>query len=147
MHTTLDAAVLKLVELITGVFSIEDPDAEVFDGPSVDDVGQDVVAIGLTASDATTDAEVQIAGLMTDRETYEIECLVRSWTGDEDLSARRARAFGMYERVAKIIVGNPTLDNTVAMARISGVSYFPARLPEGAVASVTFRVRIDAFTS
>jgi hypothetical protein len=52
----------------------------------------------------------------------------------------------MYERMANIIVGNPTLDQTVAMARISGVSYFPARLPEGAVASVTFRVRIDAFT-
>jgi hypothetical protein len=146
MYTTLDAAVLKLVELCTGVFSIEDPDVEVLDGPSVDDVGQDVLAIGLTASDSTTDAEIQIAGLMTDRETYEIECLVRSWTGDDDLPSRRARAIGMYERVAAIIVGNPTLDKTVAKARISGVSYFPARLPEGAVASVTFRVRIDAFT-
>lgn len=146
MYTTLDVAVLKLVELITGLFSVEDPDVEVLDGPSVDDVGQDVIAIGLTASDATTDAEVQIAGLLTDRETYEIECLVRSWTGDDDLPARRAKAFEMYERVAKIIVGNPTLDRTVARARISGVSYFPARLPEGAVASVTFRVRIDAFT-
>ncbi len=146
MYSTLNAAVLKLVELITGVFAVEDPDTEVFDGPSVDDVGQDVVAVGLTASDATTEAEVQRAGLVTDRETYEIECLVRSWTGDDDLSARRAKAFEMYERVAKIIVGNSTLDGVVAQARISGVSYFPARLPEGAVASVTFRVRIDAFT-
>lgn len=147
MRSVIHDAMSALYELVNTTFKRTQPDCEVLDGPSTDDVGQDVVAIGITAEDSTIDGNVDIAGLYVEMETFELECLVRSWTGDSDLSARRARAFELFEEVATIIQGNPTLGDAVARARISGVRYHPARLPEGAVAAVTFKVRIEAFTS
>lgn len=147
MFSVMDAALSALYDLVFNDLAHSQPDAEVLDGPSIDDVGQDVVAIGLAAEHSNVDGSFDIAGLTTEMETFDLECLVRSWTGDDDLSARRARAFELFEEVARIIKRDPSLGGAVTRARISGVSYNPARIPEGAIASVTFRVRIEAFTS
>lgn len=147
MRSAIDAAMTALYDLVSTTFAHTQPDCEVLDGPSTDDIGQDVVAIGITAEDSTTDGQVDFAGLRAEMETFDLECLVRSWTGDGDLTVRRARAFELFEEVAAIIKGNTTLDGAVTRARISTINYNPARLPEGAVATVTFKVRIEAFTS
>lgn len=145
--TVVDVAMVALYNLVSSQMALIEPDVLVLDGPSVDDVGQDVIAIGLTAEQAVTDAAEEVRGLYVQQETFDLECLVRSWTGDDDLPARRTRAFGLLRGVAAIIRGHSDLGGSVTRARLSGVSYHPARLPEGAVASVTFKVRIEAFTS
>lgn len=146
-NTVIDTAIEALFELVSIKFLGHHPEVDVLDGPSIDDIGQDVVAIGISAEDLSMDSSFEIAGLCTDRETFDLVCLVRSWTGDADLSARRARCFELFRSIAELIKSDPRLGNTVARARIAGISYNPARLPEGAVASLTFRVRIEAFTS
>lgn len=145
--SSMPSAVDALYDLVDAQMRVFDEDVQVLDGPSLDDIGRDIVAIGVSMDDNSTDADLQAAGLETRQETYDLVNMVRSWTGDNDLSARRARAFELFEEVAKVIKANPRLNGTVAYARISSVSYLPSRLPEGAVATVTFRVRVDAFTS
>jgi len=95
----------------------------------------------------SAESSFEYAGLETDRETFDLVCLVRSWTGDPELGPRRARAFAIFRSIADLIKADPRLGGTCARARIAGISYTPARLPEGAIASLTFRVRIEAFTS
>lgn len=146
-HTCIDTSIQALHGLVTTKFEAEEPDVDVLDGPSIDDIGQDVVAIGISAEDLTSDSSLETAGLGTDRETFDLVCLVRSWNGDSALEPRRARAFQIFRSIADLIKLDPRLGNAVARARIVGISYNPARLPEGAVASLTFRVRIEAFTS
>lgn len=145
--TIIDAAIDKLYELVSTRFAITQPDVDVLDGPSIDDVGQDVVAIGISADENSMDSDLQIADLGGgNMETFDLVNMVRSWTGDDDLPQRRARALELMREVAEIIRDNPRLDRTVARARVRAISYQPTRLPEGAVATVTFRVRIEAFT-
>ncbi len=146
-QTCIDVALDTFYNLVKVKFLGAHPDVDVLDGPSIDDIGQDVVAIGISAEDLSMDSSFETAGLRTDRETFDLVCLVRSWNGDADLAPRRARAFELFRSIGEIVKTNPRLDNTVARARIAGISYTPARLPEGAVASLTFRVRIEAFTS
>lgn len=146
MFSTLDAAISKLYQLVSTTLAITQPDVQVLDGPDIVDVGQDVIAVGITADDSIVSADYPTAGLVVQAETYDLECLVRSWNGDPDLAARRARAVQLFEEVARLVKGNPTLDQTVARARIVRADYHPLRLPEGAVATLSFRVRIEAFT-
>lgn len=146
MFATLDTALSKLYNLIFTTLAITQPDCEVLDGPSVDYVAQDVIAVGITADDSMVTADYLTAGLASVAETYDLECLVRSWNGDPDLAGRRARAVQLFEEVTKILKGNPTLDGVVSRARITQAQYHPIRLPEGAVATLSFRVRIEAFT-
>lgn len=145
--TVIPEVITKMIELVGGHFAHADPLVDVLDGPSVDDVGQDVVAIGISVDDNSLDSNFQTAGLRAEQETFDLVCMTRSWNGDADLAPRRERAFELYRAIAEIISSNPRLDRTVARARIMGVSYAPTRLPEGAIATVTFRVRIEAFTS
>lgn len=147
MSTRIPEAVTKLYELVQSRLANTQPLVDVLDGPSTEDIGQDVVAIGIAADDASMDSDVETAGLYAEMETFDLVNMVRSWTGDNDLQGRRARAFELFREVADIIKLNPKLDGVVARARITSISYMPARLPEGAVATVTFRVRIEAFTS
>lgn len=144
--SAINTSLAALFAVTTRAFVLQ-PDVQVMDGPSDDDVGMDVVAIGLTAETDVTDAVENIAGLETYLEVFDLLCLVRSWTGDDDLAARRTRAFALLDVVVAAVAADPTLDGTVTRARVSNVSYHPARIPSGAVASVTFRVRIEAFTS
>lgn len=147
MISSIASAIDSLISLVDSEVRATDPDVDVLDGPDVDDVGRDVIAIGISGEDFNTDADVIHAGLGTHRETYDLICMVRSWSGDSELAPRRLRAFQLFHIVSRVVRSNPQLNGTVAHARISSVTYAPARLPEGAVASVTFRVRIDAFTS
>lgn len=146
-HSCIPAAVDALYDLVDAQMRVFDEDVQVLDGPSTDDIGRDIVAVGISVDDNSMDADLEPAGLATYRESFDLTNMVRSWTGDNDLQARRLRAFELYEEVAKVVKANPRLNDTVAWARIATVSYLPSRLPEGALATVTFRVRIDAFTS
>lgn len=144
--TCIPTSTVALYNMVRSVMSTTQPDVDVLLGPSIDDIGQDVVAIGIAADDASLDSSLDIAGLRTDRETFDLVNMVRSWNGDPELEGRMSRAFELFEEVAALITADPMLNGTVARARISNISYLPSRLPEGAVATVTFRVRIDAFT-
>lgn len=145
-RTCIPAATMALYNIVESVFRNTHPDVDVLFGPSIDDIGQDIVAIGIAADDASMDSSLEIAGLQTDRETFDLVNMVRSWNGDPELEGRVTRAFELFEEVAALITADPRLNKTVARARITNISYLPSRLPEGAVATVTFRVRIEAFT-
>lgn len=147
VNTVIDTALTALVQILTTNMANIDPDVQVLDGPSIDDVGRDVIAIGMTAESTSTDATERIAGLAVVHETFDVECLVRSWNGDHDLSSRRHRAFQILDEVMGIVHDDNTLGGAVTRARLARTDYHPSRIPEGAVASVTFRIRIEAFTS
>lgn len=146
MQTVIPDSIEALWLMVATQFQVTQPEVDVLDGPSIEDFGRDVVAIGIAMDEAEQDSSFDVAGLETDRETFDMVCMVRSWTGDPELSERRRRAFQLFEEITAIIKSDPKLKGTVARARVSNVAYMPARLPEGALATVTFRVRIDAFT-
>lgn len=142
----LPEAIDKLVELFEVGFRLEYPNTQVLDGPEIDDIGTDVVAVGLNAEDLATTATVSFAGMEARQERLDINCLIRSWTGDPDLAERRRVAFAMFDLAREIVRTNHTLGGVVTHAYLAGYSYLPSRLPEGAVATIAFSIRIDALT-
>lgn len=146
-YSALATGISAFVQILTDHFATTDPQVQVLDGPTVDDIGQNIVAVGITGEDFHVESNLLNAGLMTNQETFELWSMVRSWTGDEDMALRRARAFGIFDVISDLVKEYPDLNGTVARAQIDRVDYLPSRLPEGAVASVNFRLRIDAFTS
>lgn len=146
-YSSMDRVMEELYLMVSSHFSAAFPEVDVLDGPSIDDIGLDVVAIGISADDMSIESAQELAGLDSQRETYDLICLVRSWNGDPEMAARRSRAFELFRAIAELIKRDPRLRGACTYARIAGISYAPARLPEGAVASLTFRVRVEAFTS
>jgi hypothetical protein len=123
------------------------PDVRVIDGQPVEDVGLEVICIGMTAEDLATDGTVFDAGLYVTEENFDINCLIRVWNGGTDLVSLRTRAVELFEIVKEQVRGNPTLKGAVTRARVASISYSPLRLPEGSVVNMAFRVRCRTLTS
>jgi hypothetical protein len=120
---------------------------QVIDGPPVEYTRPDAVAVGLTTEDTSVESGLSNAGLgQPRREGCDVNCLARSWSGNDDLPARRARVFSMIEAVSAVLVADPTVDGTVTRARVSSLVYSAARTGEGTGAFVEFRIRFDAYT-
>ena len=120
---------------------------QVIDGPPVKYARQDAVAVGLTTEDLSVESTTGDAGLVARREQVDVNCLARSWSGDDDLTARRGRVFSIIEAVGAVLAADPTVGGTVTRARLAGLVYSAARTGEGTGCMVEFRVRVDAFTS
>jgi hypothetical protein len=120
---------------------------QVIDGPPVEYTKPDAVAVGLTTEDTSVESNLSNAGLgQPRREACDVNCLARSWSGNDDLPARRARVFSIIEGVAAVLEADPTVGGTVTRARVSGLVYSAARTGEGTGCFVEFRIRVDAFT-
>lgn len=119
--------------------------AQVIDGPPVEYVRPDAVAVGLTTEDLSVESSRVDAGLGKRREAADVNCLARSWTGNDDLPAARGRAYALIAAVAAALAADPTVGGTVVRARIGRQVYSAARTREGTGAFVEFQIRFDAF--
>lgn len=127
-----------------------DPDTQVEDGQPIEDIQRDVIAIGLTDdnTEVATTHEFASMGSFDTREIYLVPCMVKTNSGDTDMKVQRDRAFQILRSFANILANNQNLDGAVSRAQIVDVVYDPARLPNlGVSVTLTFRVRIDAFSS
>lgn len=109
----------------------------------------DVVCVGFTgdpgepAVEATEDRGQLAPG--ADRERYDITCLASSLKGGTDARAVRVRAFELVEAIRADLQRDLRLGGLVMSARLAVLSLTAYQSPDGAVATVQFAVRIDAF--
>lgn len=120
-------------------------DVQVVDGPPIDYLRPDVIAVGVSTEDLSVESETADAGLRARRERVDVTCLARSWTGDADLAPRRVRAFAMVTAVETVLADDPTVGGSVTRARLTSAVYTPVRNREGVGAFVEFRIQVDAF--
>lgn len=120
-------------------------DAQVIDGPPTKYLKRDVIAVGLTTEDLAVETGKTDAGLGNRHEQADVNCLARSWSGNDDLPARRDHAFALVDAVAAVLAADPTVGGTVVRARVAGLVYSALRSGEGTGALIEFRVRFDAF--
>lgn len=137
---TLDALVALFRARLTGT--------QVVDGPPTTDVAGDVVAVGL-APEGPTDVQSteQIAGMGAVRESFDVLCVARSWSGGDDVKAQRDRTYRLFAAARAAVAADESLGGVVTRARLSGSSYRPWRNERGQlVVDVTFRIAVDSFT-
>lgn len=140
-------AVPGAIDALVGVLTRELRPAKVIDGPATYGVTGDAVWVGLTPDDPTLDAPHDVAGLGKARESFEIRCLARSWSGSADVASQRRKAYALVNRVKAALLADKTLGGAVITARYAGSLYTPyydaqSRL----VADVIFRVAVTAYS-
>lgn len=125
------------------------PAVQVLDGQPTTDTEPDVIAIGFTGSpgEAAVEATEDRAQLSVspDRERYDVTCLASAWRGDDDAPAVRLRAFELLETVRAELQRDSTLGGLVLSARLAVVAFAQEQTSQGAVATIRFAVRVDAF--
>jgi hypothetical protein len=144
---TIADAITNLHALVSTHLANVEPTVRVFDGQPVEDVAQEAVVIAMTAEELATDGLINDAGLYAFEENFDINCLIRVWSGDSDLPRLRSRAEGLYRVVRDQVQAHQTLNGAVTRARVASVQYSPMRIPDGTVVQMAFRVRCRTLTS
>jgi hypothetical protein len=110
----------------------------------------DIIAIGFNGEPETemitTTRRRADRGGRSDSETHDISCIASSWRGDTDPKLVRDRAFELIDLVAAELARDRTLDRTVARAYLTVSGVAPVQTTKGAMCTVRFTIRIDAFT-
>ena len=127
---------------------------QVLDGPPVRDMAdQDYVAVGWQP-DGDESAQIAqdfaSAGARTRDEDFAVSCWIDTWTGDSDMSTRRARAFALLAVVENAIRASggspmaPTLDGTVLWAHLTNAVLKQANTDQGVRAGIAFSITCRA---
>lgn len=116
---------------------------QVVNGPPVDAIDMDVLAVGLSRDSTGAFSTIQPEGLATQRETIMATCMILCWSGDPDLAPLQTRAFNILDWVEANLARDRRLGGAAAYSQIANVTYTPALAPEGAEVVVEFRVRVD----
>lgn len=58
-------------------------------------------------------------------ETYEIQCLLTSWAGDQDFTSRMTEVYSAFQLITVAIANNPTMNQTVRFAQVHTFDYIP----------------------
>lgn len=127
---------------------------QVLDGPPVGDQSdQDYVAVGWQDG---SEESVQIvqdfadAGARTRDENFAILCWLDTWTGDSDVSVRRARAFELLAAVENAIRASggsptaPTMNGSVQWAHLTNAVLKQANTQDGVRAGIAFTITCRA---
>lgn len=120
----------------------------VYDGPPMTAEQSDWVAVGFDPIDLTTSVDAsQVPASLGNRareESYQIACSLASWSGDEDMAARRARALDLFAAVEAALRTDITLGGAVRTAQIASYSLTQEQTTQGASVGVRFRVACSA---
>lgn len=143
--TAIPAAIDALIARLAATQELRG--VQIIDGPPIEDVQQDVIAIGLSPDtlDISTQATVTDLAGLNDEETFEILGFTRSWSGDGDLGPRRAKAFELLDGVQTAIKSDLTLGGVVGRARLSRAVYVPIRAAEGVIVTVPFFIEVNTY--
>lgn len=147
--TTVPAVLDALVQRWT----LAVPDALVADcQPPRDFDAEDLILVGFTgtpgAVSVTNTLDVAEMSATTDRETYEITCMVSAWRGvdDDNIKVVRDRAYEMVDLIAAALTQDPRLGGLVMLTRLSTSTLAQYFTNDGASADVQVVVHVDAFT-
>lgn len=142
-------SILRASSALSGVTVFDGPPA----GSNSDQADADYVYIGWQP-DSDIAAEITqdfaAAGARTRDEEFSIPCTVDTWSGDSDMSARRARAFVLLAAVEDAIRATganptaPTLNSAVLWAHLTGGSLEQASSEKGVRARIPFTVTCRA---
>lgn len=137
-----------VLDALVASWTVALPDVQVVDGQPLTSE-PDIVCVGFTGipgepSVEATEDRGQLAAT-PDRERYDITCLASALRGETDAQAVRRRAFEMVEAIRADLQRDPTLGGVVMSARLAVLSLMGQQTADGAEATVTFTVRIDAF--
>ena len=139
-------AILQAAPALSGVSVLDGP-------PAVDLAVPDFVAVGWVPD---TDVAVDItqafasAGARTRDEDFAITCWAESWTGDNDVAARRRRVFALLAAVEDALRATnsaptaPTLNGTVLWAGMTRGTYQQALTDRGVRTGIAFTVTCRA---
>lgn len=146
--STVPAVLAALVDLVSDE---ADSETEVLYGQPDHEVEGDVIVIAFTGvpNEAAVEDTRSVEEITRerDRERYEITCLASSWPGsDTDLKAVTERAFDLLDLVGTVCAKDQTLGRTCMRARVGFAALAPTQTQDGAVATIQFRVSVDAFT-
>lgn len=141
MSSSIPAALAQLVSIVDAATA---DTVTVHDGEPVTAETPDWVAIGYDPSSETAvdfDREWGAIGQQRIEEDYSILCSLRSGSGDEGITARRAAAFALLDVVSAAVAADPTLGGAVRVAAVYGSgSLSQAETGTGAAAGIRFRV-------
>lgn len=140
--SSIPAAVDKLVATLTTRLGAN---VQVVDGPPVvalDNVG---VAVGYTPDDISVSSQEEGAGLDSDVETYDINCLAWVRSGDGKLKPVRDRVFALLAQVDQSLAEDRRLGGAVVHARIRVLDMDQTQKPDGTWAVASFAVTCKAF--
>lgn len=144
MTSAIPAAITSLVAIIDAATAdtvgVHDGKPETAETPDWIAVGYDPSSE--TAVDFTRDWAA--IGAQRQEEDFDILCSLRSGSGDEVMSLRRARAFALLDTVSAAVATNPTLGGSVRVAAVFGSgSLSQAETGTGASAGIRFRVACE----
>jgi hypothetical protein len=141
------SAIPAVLDALRAGLTVATPGVQILDGPPVEEVQGDVIAIGWDPDPdgAGVEATEAPAGLSGSREEFDVLGAASSWTGDTDIKARRDRAFALVAAIRDELKRDPHVGGTCAQARLRVTDYVPAQTTKGAVVTVTFRVSVVAF--
>lgn len=146
MGSTIPAVVDDLLRR----FGLALPGVQIVDGqPLPDTVEPDTVMVAFTGlpaeeSISSTADRAQLAA-SPDRERYDVACVASSLRGEKEPQPRRVRVFEMLATLRGELQRDPTLGGLVLSARMAVLGFTQYQSEDGAVATVQFAVRIDAF--
>jgi len=136
-----------LVESVTASFAASPSlqDVLVIDGPPLANIeAADMVALGLSltyAVGAAGDNRPAWGGVTS--APFDIRGSLQSWSGDNGLQPRRARALALLDGVDAVLKADQQLGGTCDRAYLSRWNYQPVESPQGASVVIEFTVRVD----
>jgi hypothetical protein len=111
---------------------------------------RDLVVIGFQSPDVpAVEGRFDEGGIAADplRERYVIHNRIAASRGSTEILKAEARVFDLLAVIGGVLAHNPTLSDTVMLARLGNFSHTPAQTPRGALVVLQFDVEIDAFTT
>ncbi len=119
---------------------------QIHDGPPIGDLEPDYVAVGwtqITPSWQASDTLEYFGGGGGER--YGVPVMIRSWSGEVDIKARRDRAFALADAIADL-ASALTADGANVVASLTVAAYQPSKTAEGAEVVLSATVSVEALT-
>jgi hypothetical protein len=120
-------------------------DVQVIDGPPVVNLENTGIAVGYTPDELAVSSLEDPAGLDSNVETFDINCLVWARSGDIGMKAIRDLVFTIVTAVDEIIRLDPNLGGAVATARLRILDLDQMQNSDGTWAVVAFAITCKAF--
>lgn len=140
--TAIPEAYDAYLELVQRVL----PGVQVLDGPGVEDLKPDVIAVGWATDRASVTGDTEREGFSPDdRERFEIVTTIDCTHGETTVKPLRIRAFGYYRTVAAELRRDPRMNKTVLFARPFVVDLDQVQTDRGAAVALVFTVECEAF--
>lgn len=141
MTSAIPAAMARLVAIIDAATA---DTVGVHDGKPINAETPDWIAVGYDPTSETAvdfNRDWAAIGAQRQEEDFDILCSLRSGSGDEQISLRRAAAFALLDIVSAAVAMDPTLGGAVRLAAVFGSgSLTQAETGTGGAAGIRFRV-------